>query len=129
MGLALLAIGLGSLQVVLDRGQRLDWFQSEIIVVLATVAGSALVAALVWEYFAQNPILDLRLFRHRHFSVAFLMMGLLAGILYSTLLLIPVQMVSQAVALSYAEIFWMLGVATLCMTRLVLLVRGERRSR
>ncbi|HJU10655.1 MAG TPA: DHA2 family efflux MFS transporter permease subunit [Candidatus Binataceae bacterium] len=88
-GLALLAVGLGSLQVVLNRGPRLDWFQSGIIVALTSLAGFALITVLIWERHQHNPILELKLFRYRNFAIAFVMMGVLAAMLYGTLLMIP----------------------------------------
>ncbi len=89
MGLALLVLGLGSLQFILDRGQRLDWFESTLVVALTLVAGIAIITLLVWEWFQHSPIINLRLFKHRNFAVAFLMMGILAAVLYGTLLMIP----------------------------------------
>jgi DHA2 family multidrug resistance protein len=115
MGLALLVVGLGSLQVVLERGQRLDWFQSSLIVALAALSGCALIAFLVWEYFQQNPIIDLRLFKHRNFAVAFLMMGILAAILYGTLLMIPefLQMMLRFNAEQAGAVLWPTALAVL----------------
>ncbi len=57
IGLGLLAIGLGTLQVVLDKGQRDDWFDSHFIVILATIAVAALVAVVFWEWHHEHPII------------------------------------------------------------------------
>src|ERR1700688_1406525 len=62
IGLGLLALGLGALQVVLDKGQRDDWFASPFIVILSTIAVAALVAVIFWECLHDHPIIELRLF-------------------------------------------------------------------
>lgn len=88
-GLALLVLGLGSLQFILDRGQRLAWFESTLVVALTLVAGIAIITLLIWEWFQHSPIINLRLFKHRNFAIAFIMMGILAAVLYGTLLMVP----------------------------------------
>ena len=70
IGLGLLALGLGALQVVLDKGQRDDWFDSHFIVILTTIAAAALVTVIFWEWHHDHPIIDLRLFRDRSFATA-----------------------------------------------------------
>src|ERR1700726_1427304 len=70
IGLGLLALGLGALQVVLDKGQRDDWFESHFIVILTTIAVAALVAVIFWEWHHDHPIIELRLFRDRSFATA-----------------------------------------------------------
>src|SRR5437870_10240738 len=69
-GLALLVIGVAALQFVLDRGQREDWFASPLIVWLSLVAAAALVALVVRELRAEEPVVDLRVLRHPTFAVA-----------------------------------------------------------
>ena len=61
--MALIAIGLGSLEVVLDKGQEDDWFGSQFIVGFALVAAVALVSFVVWEWNQEHPVVDLRLLR------------------------------------------------------------------
>ncbi len=58
VGLALLAIGIGALQVTLDKGEREDWFGSPFIVSFAIIAAVCLVTAIIWEYYQANPVLD-----------------------------------------------------------------------
>jgi MFS transporter, DHA2 family, multidrug resistance protein len=89
VGLALLAIGIGALQVTLDKGEREDWFGSPFIVTFAIIAAVCLVVAIIWEYYQANPVLDVRLFRARNFSVACLMMFMLGAGLYGATVLIP----------------------------------------
>jgi DHA2 family multidrug resistance protein len=69
VGLALLVIGIGSLQILLDRGNELDWFDSDQIIVLACVAVLALALLVAWDFDHPHPIVDLRLFKRRNFVV------------------------------------------------------------
>jgi DHA2 family multidrug resistance protein len=89
IGLGLVALGFGALQVVLDKGQRDDWFESHFIVVLAAVAAIALVTAIFWEWHHKNPIVDLRLFQDRSFAIGNGMMFALGIVLLGTTLLLP----------------------------------------
>ena len=63
IGLGLLVVWVGSLQVMLDKGKDLDWFASTQIVVLAVVTAIGFVAFLIWELTEKNPIVDLSLFK------------------------------------------------------------------
>src|ERR1700729_3760998 len=65
IGLGLLALGLGAMQVVLDKGQRDDWFGSHFIVLMTTISVVALIAVGFWEWHHKNPIIDLHLFKDR----------------------------------------------------------------
>ena len=88
-GLLLLTVGLGSLQIVLDKGQRDDWFQSDFIVIMTIVAATSLVAFILVEFTTQNPVVNLRVFRHRSFTAGCVIMfsGFLG--LFGTLVLLP----------------------------------------
>ena len=68
MGLATLVIGVGALQIVLDKGNDLDWFESDFIVGGTVIAVIALAVFIIWEFTDRHPIVNLRLFRHRNFS-------------------------------------------------------------
>lgn len=72
VGLLLLIVWVGSLQLLLDEGKNLDWFASDEIVALAVVALIGFAAFLIWELHEKHPIVDLRVFRHRGFSVSVL---------------------------------------------------------
>ena len=82
LGLVLVATGLGFLQVVLDKGQRDDWFSSAFITTFTVISALALVSFIFWEWFQKHPIVELRLFRNRSFAVA----GGLMMIIFATLL-------------------------------------------
>jgi DHA2 family multidrug resistance protein len=94
VGLALITIGLGSLEVVLDKGQEDDWFQSQFIVGFSVVAAVALTAFVLWELRVKHPIVDLRLLKSRNFAAANIMMLSLGGALYGTTVLLPLYMQS-----------------------------------
>src|SRR5215468_8708839 len=68
IGLALLAIGIGALQVVLDKGQEDDWFGSRFILTLSVIAAISLISLVIWEFFYRDPIMDLRLFKIFNFA-------------------------------------------------------------
>jgi DHA2 family multidrug resistance protein len=95
-GLVLMVLGFGCLQLMLDRGEREDWFDSGMIIALAVIAGVALVGFLVRELMAKDPILDLRVFTDRNFAfgasfIALIGLGMFSGMvllaLYSQKLL------------------------------------------
>ncbi|MFM2484495.1 DHA2 family efflux MFS transporter permease subunit [Celerinatantimonas yamalensis] len=69
MGLGLLVIGVGALQIMLDKGNNLDWFSSNMIVILASIASVALTAFVIWETTSEHPIVNLELFKDRNFTV------------------------------------------------------------
>jgi MFS transporter, DHA2 family, multidrug resistance protein len=89
LGLALLALAFGPLQVMLDKGEEDAWFQSHFIVALATVAAIAFVAGIIWELYQKQPIVDLRLFKNRSFAISSLLMFAMGYLLYSTTVLLP----------------------------------------
>jgi DHA2 family multidrug resistance protein len=95
MGMAFVAIGLGSLQVVLDKGQEDDWFGSPFIVVFTSLAAIGIIGLIVWElWVAKEPIVDLPLFRDRGFFFSNAMMFATLFILLSTTQMLP-QFVQQ----------------------------------
>jgi MFS transporter, DHA2 family, multidrug resistance protein len=89
IGLALLVIWVGSLQVMLDKGKDLDWFHSPQIIVLALTAVAAFVYFLIWEIHEEHPIVDLSLFKLRNFWVGTLCMLLAYGVFFGNLVLLP----------------------------------------
>ncbi len=88
-GLGLLAVGLGALQVVLDKGEREDWFSSDFITRLAILSVAALVL-LVWrELKVKDPVVDLRLFKERNYTSGTLIMFFFGFVLYGSIMLLP----------------------------------------
>jgi DHA2 family multidrug resistance protein len=91
-GLGLVALGLGTLQVILDKGQRDDWFESHFILWLTVVSVLALVFLVFWEWRHKDPIIDLHLFRNRTFAAANFLMFMLGFALLGSTLLLPLFM-------------------------------------
>ena len=89
IGVALLVLGVGALQVMLDKGQELDWFGSRFIVTLAVLAAAGLVSLVVWEWFHDDPIVDVRLFRNFNFLSANAMMFMAGVTMFSGLVMMP----------------------------------------
>lgn len=94
VGLMLLVVWVGSLQLMLDEGKNLDWFASTQIVVLACTAAIGFVAFLIWELHAEHPIVDLRVFRHRGFSVSVLTISLAFAAFFGINVLTPLWLQS-----------------------------------
>jgi MFS transporter, DHA2 family, multidrug resistance protein len=89
IGISFLALGVASLQVVLDKGQEDDWFGSRFILTLAITAAVCLLSLVIWEWYRKDPIIDVRMFKSFNFAAANLMMFMMGIMLFSTLVLIP----------------------------------------
>ena len=89
VGLGFVALGLGTLQIVLDKGQRDDWFESNFIVTMTLTAVAALLFVIIWEWRHKDPIIDLHLFRDRTFGISNLLMFMLGFALLGSTLLLP----------------------------------------
>ena len=89
IGISLLALGVGALQVLLDKGQEDDWFGSHFIVTLAFIAAVSLISLVIWEWRHKEPIIDVRLFKNFNFAAANVMMFILGLLLFSSLVMMP----------------------------------------
>ena len=89
IGVALLALGVGALQIMLDKGQEDDWFGSHFILTLAILAGVGLVSLVIWEWFHKNPIVEVRLFKNLNFLGANGMMFVLGIMYFGSLVMMP----------------------------------------
>jgi DHA2 family multidrug resistance protein len=90
VGLGLLSLGLGCLQVFLDQGQTEDWFASRLIVMTGTIALICLSVVIFWEVFHESPILNLRLLKDRNFAMGIMTMFVIGFVLYGSILLLPI---------------------------------------
>jgi MFS transporter, DHA2 family, multidrug resistance protein len=88
-GFAFIAIALGCLQIVLDRGQEDDWFSSGMITCMAIASGVSFVLFIWWEWPQDNPMVDLKLFRHRDFAIGFALMCFFGFMILGTTYLLP----------------------------------------
>jgi DHA2 family multidrug resistance protein len=91
-GIGLLALGIGALQILLDLGQREDWFQSNFIMLLAVAAVAALIAFVFRELRVEHPVVDLRVFKVRTFTAGVFLMTTLGFVLYGSLVLLPIML-------------------------------------
>jgi DHA2 family multidrug resistance protein len=89
VGLGLLVLGVGSLQVMLDMGNELDWFESDFIVAMACVAVVTLLVFVAWELTEEHPIVDLRLFARRNFAIGTICLFIGVVAFFGTLVVLP----------------------------------------
>jgi MFS transporter, DHA2 family, multidrug resistance protein len=89
VGIALLVVGVGALQILLDKGQEDDWFGSRFITTLVILSATCLVSLVIWEWYAKAPIIDVKMFRNFNFASASLMLFMLGVLLFSSLVLMP----------------------------------------
>lgn len=118
IGLGLLVIWVGALQLMIDRGQEVDWFASHEIVALAIVAAVGFVVFLIWELHEEHPAVDLRVFRHRGFSMGVLSLSLAIGAIFGANVLTP-QWLQTNMGYTSTEsgkvLAWM-GLSAICVT-------------
>ena len=92
IGLLLLALGIGTLQTMLERGERLDWFQSKQVITLALVSATSLVTFIWHELTTEHPVVDLRILKSRQLAVG-VVFGMVLGVcLYATVFVLPVYL-------------------------------------
>ncbi|WP_338562456.1 DHA2 family efflux MFS transporter permease subunit [Erwinia sp. E_sp_B04_7] len=89
IGISLITLGLGCLQVMLDRGEDDDWFSSSFIVTFAILTIIGLVGAVYWLLYAKKPVVDLHVLKDKNFAVASILMAGMAAILYGSSVVIP----------------------------------------
>jgi MFS transporter, DHA2 family, multidrug resistance protein len=92
IGVALLTLGVGALQVMLDKGQEDDWFGSHFILTLAILAAVGLVSLAIWEWYHKDPIIDVHMFKNINFLGANFMMFVLGIMLFSSLVMMPLYL-------------------------------------
>lgn len=95
IGLALVAVGIGALQIMLDKGQQEDWFNSTFIITMAVICASSLIVAMIWLLGQDNPIIELRLLKDRSFALPCFSMFCVGAALYSSSALLPILVESE----------------------------------
>ncbi len=88
-GILLLGLGIGALQVVLDRGQDEDWFDSRLIIGLLVIGGLAIAVFVYRSLTIEHPVADLRVFRDRTFAVGSLLSAMIGFLLYASIVILP----------------------------------------
>ncbi|HEX3820620.1 MAG TPA: DHA2 family efflux MFS transporter permease subunit [Candidatus Sulfotelmatobacter sp.] len=89
VGFSFLALGVGALQIMLDKGQEDDWFGSHFILTLAIIAVVCLTALILYEWWHDDPIVDVRLFKNSNFAAANMMMFMVGAVSFATTVLMP----------------------------------------
>ena len=89
VGLFLLVVGVGALQILLDKGNDPDWFESQVIVVLAVVAVACLAVLVVWELTDRHPVVDLHLFAERNFLVGTIILSIGYLVFFGNVVILP----------------------------------------
>ena len=89
VGLALLVLWVGALQLMLDKGKELDWFASGEIITLCVLAIVSFVVFLVWELTDAHPVVDLRLFMRRNFAAGSVALSIAYGLFFGNVVLLP----------------------------------------
>ncbi len=89
-GIGMLAVGIGALQVVLDKGQEEDWFASRWISAMAVVALLGIILFIIRELKARSPVVNLRVFKERTYAAGVFLMTMLGFVLYGSMLLLPI---------------------------------------
>ncbi|MBI2733958.1 MAG: DHA2 family efflux MFS transporter permease subunit [Aquabacterium sp.] len=89
VGLSLLVLWVGALQIMLDKGKELDWFESSQIVILGLVALIGFAVFLVWELTQEHPVVDLRLFASRNFLFGVIALSVAYGLFFGNVVLLP----------------------------------------
>jgi DHA2 family multidrug resistance protein len=91
-GIGMLAVGIGALQFVLDKGQQEDWFESTLILSLAVISAVCLIALIVHELTTAEPIVDLRVFQVRSYSIGVFLMTIVGFVMYGSMVLLPIML-------------------------------------
>jgi MFS transporter, DHA2 family, multidrug resistance protein len=89
IGIGLISLGLGSMQIVLDKGQREDWLSSNFIRVFFALMVFGIISAIIWELRQKEPVVDLRMLKDRNFAISTMAMFFLGFVLYASTVLIP----------------------------------------
>ncbi len=89
VGVGLLVVSMGALQIMLDKGEEKDWFGSHFIVLFAVIFAVSFIALIAWEWYSKNPVMDLKLFKGRNFAICAFLMLLTGGLLNATTVLQP----------------------------------------
>src|SRR6202163_3734079 len=121
IGIGLISLGLGSMQIILDKGQREDWLSSNFIRVFFALMLVGVISGILWELREKEPVVDLRMLKDRNFAIATMAMFFLGFVLYASTVLIP-QLLQQMLGYT-AELAGKAlspgGAVIMCMTPVV----------
>ena len=131
LGFTLLAVWLGTLQIVLDKGQEADWFEADWICWFTVISVVAFVAFIIREFRAEHPVVDLRIFANRNYAVGVLLMTALGAVLYGTVAAQPIflQTLMNYSALASGLALSPRGIGAFVTTLIIGQVVGKVRNR
>lgn len=89
VGILLFVVGIAALEIFLEKGPKEDWFESDFILFFGALAFLALIVGVTWEYYQDNPAVDIGMFRHRHFTGACVLIAVVGIVVYGGTFLIP----------------------------------------
>lgn len=89
-GIGMLAVGMGALQIFLDKGQQEDWFSSSMITMLSIIAAVLLISFVIHEFLAKQPIIDLHVFRDRSYAIGIVIITAVGFVLYGSMVMLPI---------------------------------------
>ena len=121
IGLGLLVVWVGALQIMLDKGKELDWFNSGQIVILTVVAVVAFIYFVIWELGSEHPVVDLSLFRTRNFSAGVVAISVGYGLFFGSLVILPLWLQTQLgyTATLAGEVMAPVGIFAIIMSPLI----------
>src|SRR6201993_1728418 len=128
IGIGLISLGLGSMQIILDKGQREDWLSSNFIRAFFVLMLIGLIAGIIWELREKEPVVDLKMLKDRNFATATILMFFLGFVLYASTVLIPqflqqlmgytAQLAGLALSPGGAVIMFMMPVVGILVSRM-----------
>ena len=122
IGIGLIALGLGSMQIMLDRGEDADWFSSNFIRTFGVLTVVGLSTAVVWLLYTRKPVVDLRVLKDKNFALGSATIAAFAAILYSSAILIP-QLAQQHLGYTATLAGLVLSPGALCIIFLIPLIQ------
>jgi MFS transporter, DHA2 family, multidrug resistance protein len=126
IGLALITLGLGSLQVVMDRGEEADWLGSDFIRIFACLAAIGIAGAIAWLLYAKKPVVNIRVLADSNFALCSILMVAMAAVLYSSAVVIP-QLAQQVLGYNATLAGLILSPGALFLTILIPLITQVQR--
>jgi MFS transporter, DHA2 family, multidrug resistance protein len=126
IGLALITLGLGSLQVVMDRGEEENWLGSDFIRIFACLAVIGIAGAIAWLLYARKPVVNIRVLRDGNFALCSILMVAMAGVLYSSAVVIP-QLAQQVLGYNATLAGLILSPGALFLTFIIPLITQLQR--
>ncbi len=125
-GIGMLALGMGALQIMLDKGQDEDWFGSRLIISLAVIAGIMLPAFVFRELYTEHPLVQFRLLKERNFACGIIVATVMSFVLYGSLISLPLFMQTILGWPTLTAGIWMSPRGIGSMVGMFLMMKGAR---